>query len=97
MLSSNISFQNFKKKFDKKNVRKKLQIILNVKNTVLESLSQNYIDSYSQKKISKFNKFQNFIIIGMGGSILGIKSIFNFLKGKTYKVIFNILIKKKII
>ena len=85
MLSSNISFQNFKKKFDKKNVRKKLQIILNVKNTVLESLSQNYIDSYSQKKVSKFNKFQNFIIIGMGGSILGIKSIFNFLKGKIRK------------
>tara|TARA_Y100001958_G_C21188713_1_gene517323 strand:- start:238 stop:1401 length:1164 start_codon:yes stop_codon:yes gene_type:complete len=85
MLSSNISFQNFKRKFNKRNLNKKLQILLNIKNTVLDSLSQNYKDNYTQKKISKLSKFQNFIIIGMGGSILGIKSIFNFLKGKIRK------------
>ncbi len=85
MLSSNLSFQNFKKKFGKKSVHKKLQSILNTKSAVFDSLSQNYKDSYSSKKISKFNKFQNFIIIGMGGSILGTKSIFNFLKDRIKK------------
>ncbi len=85
MLSSNISFQNFKKKFNNKSVHKKLQNLLNLKDPVLDSLSQNYKDNYSQKKISKFNRFNNFIIIGMGGSILGTKSIFNFLKDKIKK------------
>ena len=85
MLSSNIFFQNFKKKFNKKDVHKKLQNLLHTKNAIFDSLSQNYKDSYSQKKISKFGKFQNFIIIGMGGSILGSKSIFNFLKDKIRK------------
>ena len=85
MLSSNISFQNFKKRFDKKIVNKKLKKLLNVKNEVLDSLSQNYKDSFSPKEISKFKKFQNFMVIGMGGSILGTKSIFNFLKRKIKK------------
>ena len=85
MLTSNIFFQNFKKKFDKSNFHKKLHKLLHTKNAVFDSLSQNYKDSYSQKEISKFNKFRNFIIIGMGGSILGAKSIFSFLKDKIKK------------
>ena len=85
MFSKNISFQNFKKKFNKKIINKKLRNLLNDKNVVLDSLSQNYKDSYSQKEISKFDKFKNFIIIGMGGSILGAKSIFSFLRSKIKK------------
>ena len=85
MLSRNIYFQNFKKKINNKSIHKTLQNILINKNLVLDSLSKNYKDSYSKKSILKFKKFQKFMIIGMGGSILGTKSIFNFLKDKIKK------------
>ena len=85
MLSRNIYFQNFKKRINNKSIHKTLQNILINKNLVLDSLSKNYKDSYSKKSILKFKKFQKFMIIGMGGSILGTKSIFNFLKDKIKK------------
>ena len=85
MLSRNIYFQNFKKRINNKSIHKILQNILINKNLVLDSLSKNYKDSYSKKSILKFKKFQKFMIIGMGGSILGTKSIFNFLKDKIKK------------
>ncbi len=85
MLSRNIYFQNFKKKINSKRTNKTLKDILENNNTVLQSLSKNYKDSYSKKDILKFKKFKKFMIIGMGGSILGTKSIFNFLKDKIKK------------
>ena len=85
MLSRNIYFQNFKKKINSKSTNKTLKDILENNNTVLQSLSKNYKDSYSKKDILKFKKFKKFMIIGMGGSILGTKSIFNFLKDKIKK------------
>ena len=37
------------------------------------------------KKIKNFKKFETIVIIGMGGSILGSKSIYSFLKHKINK------------
>ena len=50
------------------------------KNEVLLSLSKGYKNSYIKKKIIKFKSYSRINIIGMGGSILGAKAIYNFLK-----------------
>ncbi len=41
--------------------------------------------NFSLKKVKKFKKFKIIIIIGMGGSILGSKAIYSFLKNKINK------------
>ena len=48
-------------------------------------------------KFKKFKKFQTILIIGMGGSILGAKAIYYFLKHKTKKILFLLIILMKII
>ncbi len=71
-------------------VKKKLGLILrDESNEVINSLKSNYKYSYSQKFINKFkNKFSSIKLIGMGGSILGTKAIYSFLKHKVKKRIY---------
>lgn len=88
MLTKNISFKNFKLKGHNNKIKKILDHILIKKNSVLESLSDNYKNSYSKKTILKFKKFNHVKIIGMGGSILGAESIYYFLKNKIKKNFF---------
>ena len=88
MLTKNISFKNFKLKGHNNKIKKILDHILVKKNSVLESLSANYKNSYSKKTILKFKKFNHVKIIGMGGSILGAESIYYFLKNKIKKNFF---------
>ena len=79
-LTKNINFQNFDKKVKLNNVKNKLQDILKTKNQIFDSLSSKYKYSYSKKIINKLKKkITNFRIIGIGGSILGFKAIYNFL------------------
>ena len=59
--------------------------ILNKNPSLLRSLSANKNDNFNFKKIKKFKKFKTVIIIGMGGSILGTKAIYSFLKFKIKK------------
>ena len=79
MLTSRINFKNFK---FKKNSKIKLNLIklIKKKNSILESLSKNYKDSYNKKDLSIFKKYHNFRLIGMGGSTLGSQAIYDFLK-----------------
>ena len=85
MLTSGISFVNFKKKNKSLKLRRNLQSILNDKNEILNSLSTNYRDSYKKNLVTKHKVFSNFTVIGMGGSILGTQSIYEFLKHKIKK------------
>ena len=89
ILTKNIIFKNFSK-IKKDNVLKKnLNAIIKKNNEILKSLGVNYSDSYAKRIISKLKKnFSSIRLIGMGGSILGTKAIYNFLNNK---------IKKKII
>lgn len=89
ILTKNIIFKNFSK-IKKDNVLKKnLNAIIKKNNEILKSLGVNYSYSYSKRIISKLKKnFSSIRLIGMGGSILGTKAIYNFLNNK---------IKKKII
>ena len=67
MLTSGISFVNFKKKKKSLKLRKNLKSIINDKNEILNSLSKNYKDSYKKNLINKYKAFSNYRIIGMGG------------------------------
>ena len=87
MLTSSISFVNFKKKIKYTKVKKNLKLIIDNKNQnqVIKSLSKNYKYSFKKKKLDKYRKFSNFRVIGMGGSILGTQSIYEFLKSRIKK------------
>ena len=55
---------------------------------LLGSYEKDYKFDFSKTTIKKFSKFKNIIIIGMGGSILGTKSIYSFLKKRIKKKVF---------
>ena len=99
MITRNILFKNFKKKYSPP-VNSKLDFVLRKNNEILNSLKSNYRYSYSKKFVDKYKKnFSILRIIGMGGSILGTKAIFSFLKKKVKKkIIFfdNLLPKFKL-
>ena len=85
MLTSNITLNNFKIK-KKTNIKKKLQSIVDdKKNNVFLSLGKKYKYSFTLQQIKKYKKFLNFRVIGMGGSILGTKAIYEFLNHKIKK------------
>ena len=85
MLTPGISLVNFKKKNRSLKLRRDLQSIINDKNEILNSLSKNYRDSYKKNLVDKFKVFSNYRVIGMGGSILGTRTIYEFLKHKIKK------------
>jgi len=55
---------------------------------LLKSFEKNYEFDFSREMVKKFLKYNNIIIIGMGGSILGTRSIYSFLKSKIKKNVF---------
>ena len=87
MLTSNIKIINFKIKKQKKTFHykqiKKINFLKEYK--LLNSLTNNYKNSYTKINMKKLKKIKNVKIIGMGGSILGSKAIYNFLKHKIIK------------
>ena len=85
MLTAGINFLNFKEKKESLIVRKRLKLILQKKNAVIQSLSKDYINSYNKKDIQRYKKLTNFRIIGMGGSTLGSQAIYDFLNHKIKK------------
>ena len=86
MFTSNIILKNFKLNINKRSVKKKLQSIINdEKNNIFQSLGKNYKYSFKLDKIKKYKKLLNFRVIGIGGSILGTKAIYEFLKHKIKK------------
>ena len=60
----------------------------NYKIPLLESFEKDYKFDFSKSIVKKFSKYKNIIVIGMGGSILGTKSIYSFLKKRIRKEVF---------
>ena len=85
MITKNINFKNFQIKKNFLKVKKDLKLLLKENNTVLKSLSTSYKNTYKVKMIQKFKNHDNIRIIGMGGSILGAESIYDFLNDKIKK------------
>ena len=86
MFTENIKLKNFNLKKNSHKIRNDFHLLLKDNNRVLNSLSKNYKNSFKKKNLSKFKKYKKIRIIGMGGSILGTESIYNFLKHKIKKI-----------
>ena len=55
---------------------------------VIDTFSKNYQYSFNIKNIIRFKKFKEISIFGLGGSSLGIKAIYDFLKFKIRKKVY---------
>ena len=86
MLTKNINFKNFGYKSSNKQILHSFKKLLKEENEIIKSLKSTYKDSYSKKTISKLKKYTQVILIGMGGSILGSKSIYSFFKHRIKKI-----------
>ena len=78
-------FKNFLSIKKNRIIKKDLSNLLKKQPKLFETLKPNYQYSYSKKIISKYQKFDNIRVIGMGGSVLGTEAIYNFLKKKIKK------------
>ena len=85
MFTENINFKNFKIIDKTLKIKQKFISILNNKNPVITSLSEEYKDSYSKTFVNKYKNLSNFRVIGMGGSTLGTQAIYDFLNDKIKK------------
>ena len=85
MLTKNIFFKNFALKKKNKKISLLFNNLLKEDNEIINSLKKDYKDSYQRNLISKLKKHSRVNIIGIGGSSLGSKSIYSFLKKKIKK------------
>ncbi len=84
----NIKIKNFNKAKPQKNLKSLLNKLIEEDNHIIKSLKNTYKDSWDLKKIQKYKKISNITLIGMGGSIMGSKSIYSFLKNRIKKNFF---------
>ena len=82
MLTKFIKLKSFKEKKFNKHLHKDLKKILSNKSELIKSLSKKYEDKYNFSKIRNLVGKNDIRLIGMGGSILGSKAIFHFLRDK---------------
>ncbi len=84
-LNSNF-LKKFSNKFDKdlKKINSDIEDPLNL----IHLLNSDYNFNFDIKDLKKFKKFNTIVIIGMGGSVLGSKAIYYFLKKKIKKKIY---------
>ena len=87
MLTKNIRLNKFGIKKNKKKIKYRFLKALNFykNHKLIKSFSNDYSYDFSQHQIKKFKKFNNYNLVGMGGSSLGAKAIYNFLKPKVKK------------
>ena len=88
MLNKSIKFQNFLFKKNtslKKKILKLFNDLVRSDSQILSSMSVNYKDSYTKKLILGLKKTPNIDLVGMGGSVLGAKAIYKFLKNPKKK------------
>ncbi len=95
MLNKNDFFKDFySKKFilnlkKSKKAFKLLKLDLNnLKIPLLASFEKNYVFDFSTTQLKRFSKYENIVLIGMGGSISGAKCIYSFLKTRIRKKVF---------
>tara|TARA_B100000674_G_scaffold494988_1_gene521000 strand:+ start:323 stop:1489 length:1167 start_codon:yes stop_codon:yes gene_type:complete len=92
MIRHSINIKGFSFRHNSANLKKFLlssyEELIKSDNHILLSMKKNYKDSYSKKFIQKLKKFKNINLIGMGGSVLGSKAIYNFLYSKRKKINF---------
>ena len=86
IIKNNINRTSLSKEEKKlKKIIEEFQYLINVKKDALHTISKNFKLNFKHSELKKFNKFKNIIVIGMGGSILGSKAIYTYLKKKIKK------------
>ncbi len=90
MLTKNIKFKNYNVRSNISKVKREFKKFISKENEILSSLSLKYKYSYSKRIIKKYKNFSKLQIIGIGGSILGTKAIYSFLRDKIKKNFFFI-------
>ena len=80
-----IYFKNFTKKKVNIKLFKLLKDLTSKENQIIRSLTSSYQNSYSNSIILKLKKYSEIKLIGMGGSTLGARAIYSFLKDKIKK------------
>ena len=78
-ISKNIYLKDFKYNSENK-IIKIFNKLINENNPIINSLSKSYKYSYNKKLLQRLKKYSKFKLIGMGGSSLGAKSIYSFLR-----------------
>ena len=84
----NIKIKNFNKTKPSKKIKSLLNKLILEDNHIIKSLKNTYKDSWNIKKIQKYKNLTNITLVGMGGSIMGSKSIYSFLRNKIKKNFF---------
>ena len=84
----NIKIKNFNKTKPSKKIKSLLDKLILEDNHIIKSLKNTYKDSWNIKKIQKYRNLTNITLVGMGGSIMGSKSIYSFLRNKIKKNFF---------
>ena len=88
MLAKNIKFLNFKDHKIQKSLKSKFKNLINKKsdtNNLISSFAKSYPYSYDKKQLKRLKRFDIYQIYGMGGSSLGSKAIYEFMKPKIKK------------
>ena len=86
MIFKSIKLTNFlsnkKPIIQKEKISQLLKSLIKNNNPILSSMNRNYKDSYTKQIIKDLKKTDSVNLKGMGGSSLGTKAIYNFLKSK---------------
>ena len=85
MLTKNVKFKSFKHYGKNNKIKKIIDSNWFKKIKLIKSLDVNFKYSYSKKDLKKYKRFNQFRVIGMGGSILGSEAIYQFLRHKIKK------------
>ena len=87
MLTKNISLKGFGIKKNRSKIKSKIIKKLDIykDNKLINSFSKDYVYDFTKSEIKKYKKFKSYNLIGMGGSSLGAKAIYKFLKPKIKK------------
>ena len=85
MLTKNVKFKSFKHNGKNNKIKKIIGSSWFKQIKLIKSFDVNFKYSYSKKDIKKYKRFNQFRVIGMGGSILGSEAIYQFLSHKIKK------------
>ena len=87
MLTRNIQLKQFGIKKNISKIKSKVLETLNFyqNHNLVNSFSKNYGYDFTQSDIKRLKKFKTYNLIGMGGSSLGAKAIYSFMKPKIKK------------
>ena len=88
-MDSSLILKNFNSRIKSDHQKKLKKYLKEISNNnwpkFLDSFKKNYHYDYKRNFLKKYNKYNNVNVIGMGGSSLGSKAIYNFLNYKIKK------------